>query len=300
MALGGAALLPPAARPAAAAIAGRILYAHDGNLWLYAQGTVRQLTAGAIYRQPSWAPDGRSIVVSWLGENHSDVATLDAAGRMVRPWTRNSSPVQATASSWAFWPAFAPDGRRVVFAADSDSYDFALWLLDLATGGLRRVAWSGGGNGGATRASWAPDGRRLAVAASRDGTRQIWVLDLTTGASQQLTRHAGGAYDPAWSPDGRAIAYIAREEGYHGLWLVRPDGSSARRVSRPGLHRAPAWSPDGRQLAYLLHQGAGFDLWTAQVREASDGFQLADVQQATRDADADAVAGLAWGPDERP
>jgi TolB protein len=293
----GALALPALSPAATAAASGRILFVRDGNLWLHSDGAMRQLTAGAVYRQPSWSPDGTTIAVAWVGENHSDIVTLDARGQLARQWTRYASRVRATASSWAFWPAFAPDGRRIVFAADSTTYEFALWLLDTATGGLRQIAWNGGGRGGATRASWAPDGRRLAVAATLDGTRQIWILDVNTGAAQQLTRHQDGAYDPAWSPDGRAIAYVAREDGYHTIWLVRPDGSRARRVSSAGLHRAPAWSPDGRRLAYLAHHSQSFDLWTAEVRETPDGFQLADARQLTRDANIDAVAGLAWGPD---
>lgn len=291
------ALGTPATAPAAtAAMAGRILFVRDGNLWLHSEGSTRQLTAGAIYRHPSWSPDGETIAVTWVGENHSDLVTLDANGRLLRQWTRYASRVQATDSSWALWPAFAPDGRRIVFAADSTTYEFTLWLLDTATGALRQIAWYGG-RGGATRASWAPDGRRLAVVAAPDGTRQIWIVDLSTGASQQLTRQKDGAYDPAWAPDGRAIAYVAREDADHNIWLVRPDGTNASRVTPSGLHRAPAWSPDGRWLAYLVHQGQSFDLWTAEVRETAAGFQLTGARQLTREAGIDAIAGLAWGPD---
>jgi TolB protein len=47
--------------------------------------------------------------------------------------------------------------------------------------------------------SWAPDGRHLVFVSDRSGVRQLWVLDVESGRTRQLT-HGGSVRRPAWSP----------------------------------------------------------------------------------------------------
>ena len=47
--------------------------------------------------------------------------------------------------------------------------------------------------------SWAPDGRHLTFVSNRTGAKQLWVVDIETGRSRQLTRGASVRL-PAWSP----------------------------------------------------------------------------------------------------
>jgi TolB protein len=47
--------------------------------------------------------------------------------------------------------------------------------------------------------SWAPDGRHLVFVSTRSGVRQLWVMDVESGRTRQLTRGAPVRL-PAWSP----------------------------------------------------------------------------------------------------
>jgi TolB protein len=46
--------------------------------------------------------------------------------------------------------------------------------------------------------SWAPDSRHLVFTSSRSGVKQLFVVDVETGRTRQLTR-AGGSRLSAWS-----------------------------------------------------------------------------------------------------
>jgi serine/threonine-protein kinase len=54
----------------------------------------------------------------------------------------------------------------------------------------------------------APDGRRIAFAASRRGIPQLWVRDLTTADTHALPGTEGGVL-PFWSPDGGQLGFFA-------------------------------------------------------------------------------------------
>jgi WD40 repeat protein len=54
----------------------------------------------------------------------------------------------------------------------------------------------------------APDGRRIAFAASRRGIPQLWVRDLTTADTHALTGTEDGVL-PFWSPDGGQLGFFA-------------------------------------------------------------------------------------------
>jgi dipeptidyl aminopeptidase/acylaminoacyl peptidase len=100
--------------------------------------------------------------------------------------------------------------------------------------------------------SWSPDGRSVAFASNRDGTFQIYVLNVTDCAVRQITRGTTFAYGPDWSPDGRRLVFERNDGGDSDLWIVAADGSGLRRLTRgPSTPRResfdlfPDWSRRG-------------------------------------------------------
>ena len=114
-----------------------------------------------------------------------------------------------------------------------------------------------------------PDGSRLAVVRAdltrprvtsdadpgrRSVVRDLWVFDLSTGASTQI---ASGPelWDSVWSPDGSQIAYSSYREGCRGLYRKASDGTGAEQLLYQhhlgvvGL-RVTDWSPDGKFLTF--------------------------------------------------
>jgi Tol biopolymer transport system component len=142
--------------------------------------------------------------------------------------------------------------------------------------------------------SLSPDGRRLAIAASGAGKRQLWVRSLDTLEPQALPG-TEGAQDPFWSPDSRFIGFFAEgklrkvaaaggppqtlcdaSDGRGGSWnrdgviVFAPTASSAiyrvaaaGGVASPvtsleatggGIHRFPEFLPDGRRFLFLANR----------------------------------------------
>jgi Tol biopolymer transport system component len=139
-------------------------------------------------------------------------------------------------------PAISPDGKRVAFEALNQ-----LWLLEI---------------GGAATALtndqfykqapvWSPDGTRLAYSSDKDGTANVYVLDLATRKERRLTnlRESAGL-NPVWSPDGKQIAYQSQEGT---VYVIDAAGGAPREVIRttyePGR---PSWSANGKALSLAV------------------------------------------------
>ncbi|GAC1386105.1 MAG: S9 family peptidase [Herpetosiphon sp.] len=80
----------------------------------------------------------------------------------------------------------------------------------------------------------------------------LYLLDLATGGSRQLT--SGNAMDsmPRWSPDGSQIAFMSTRDEKPQIYVISPVGGEARRVTNltQGVGAGPVWSPDGRTIAF--------------------------------------------------
>lgn len=143
----------------------------------------------------------------------------------------------------------------------------------------------------------APDGRRLAYPAARQGLVSLWLQDLSSGDARSLPS-TDGAAAPFWSPDGTRIGFLAAGRvraidlasgsisdlaeapfGRGGAWneagdlVFAPGGASGlmRRTADGAIaplttldreagdsaHAWPTFLPDGRHVAYLVTASDG-------------------------------------------
>lgn len=124
-----------------------------------------------------------------------------------------------------------------------------------------------------------PDGSQVAFWSTRDGSTQLYVMDIDGSDQRRLTTHVQAdnpheRFPPSWSPDGSLIAYESNHDhpatcNCTNIYVIRPDGSGNRRITTAaGIDAGPTWSPDGRRLAFArqdLSVTAYPEIWVATV-----------------------------------
>jgi Tol biopolymer transport system component len=206
------------------------------------------------------------------------VRGFDGAGRL---------PVRGLVS-----PVISPDGRTFVFTALGD-----LWSL--ADGKATRLTE---GSAIEMDAQWSPDGRWLVYASDQLGTMDLWLREMTSGATRQLTRNTGGAALPAWAPDGQSVVFqVQRGLGTEMQRVVVATGAvSTIRANLFQPSRA-TFSPDGRTIAV-----AALRANSARFREGRNDILLFPtdgggdrwvVPPAARGIGSRGIDGPVWSPD---
>jgi len=169
--------------------------------------------------------------------------------------------------------AFAPDGRRLVFAAQHGGRD-VLYVYDVeARRVTRRLEFE---LNGIANPTWAPDGQRIAFTGLDGGISDLFVTDLQ-GRLLRLTRDRYADLMPAWSPDGRSIAF-ATDRGpdtdferlsFGNLRVAVYDLDSDRIRVLPhqeqGRNLNPVWAPDSRSLVWVGDRTGTHDLYLFEL-----------------------------------
>jgi len=233
---------------------------------------------------PRISPDGAWVAYT---VRTKDLENDRSETRLWMVSTSGGEALPMTAKGSSVWrPRWSPDGKYLTFMANSRGQGSQVFTLDLRGGErvqLTSVKQSVEGY------EWSPDGKRL-VLVIRDPKPKakvpgpwvidrlqikedyqgylnrlrahLYVFDVETKATVQITSGDYEDYDPAWSPDGSLIAFTSNRTGepdgnYNSdIWLVKSDipvekQKPVRLTSNRGSDDGPIWHPDGKRIAYI-------------------------------------------------
>ena len=239
---------------------------------------------------PSLSPDGNKLAFvkskadREKNETHSQIMMMSLPDGAFREFTQGRKDNQ---------PRFSPDGEMIAFIREDEKDRKQLWLIPSSGGEARQLTDL---PGGASDFAWSSDARRLAFVSDDDpddhdhkkdprvrvvrriryqhdlgGWRgdafhHIFVVDVETGETRQLTDGEGDDSAPVWSPDGTRIAYVSDRRydrdvtHFTDACVVPAVGGVPQRWSQ-GLYGvgAVAWSPGGDKLAVIGSDDA--EMW---------------------------------------
>jgi TolB protein len=99
-----------------------------------------------------------------------------------------------------------------------------------------------------------PDGKQIAFSSNRSGFWDLYLLDLASGKTTQLTDTPDYESAPAWSPDGAFLAYETYRNDALQI-VIGPSSDPAHnavQLTDSGVSSySPAWAPGGRQIAFI-------------------------------------------------
>lgn len=222
---------------------------------------------GGQAETPRWSPDGSFIAyfrstldrrsglfrIAPDGRELGRAARIDANGALAL-----RSPREAVVAITEVWRE-----HRV--------YD-DLWLVDLETGGRRRLT----DGARATDPALTPDGAAV-VYVRRDtgGAMRLARRPLAGGPEELLFSRPGAQlYAPEPSPDGRRVVFGLHADGHRDLALWE-DGKVTRITDDDAIDASPTWTPDGRFVLFSSDRGGIYNLYaweaaTGAIRQVTN------------------------------
>jgi dipeptidyl aminopeptidase/acylaminoacyl peptidase len=232
-----------------------------------------------VLSDPQLSPDGRQAAYVVTTADFRRDAYASAV--WCAPTNGSAPPLQLTSGPRDDAPRWSPDGQQLAFVRTVGDHPSQLHLQPVAGGEAHRLAEL---PGGVVDPQWSPDGTRIAVTSVVDGgstgprrhapvvldrlqykadgqgligarRSHLFLVDVASGKSTQLTSGDISVSDVQWSPDGSELAFAASVgedrdlTACSSVFVVPADGGEPVQLTpATSLLAAPTWSPDGEHL----------------------------------------------------
>jgi len=172
------------------------------DVWIFdaAGGLGTRFTSHpAIDAGPVWSPDGRTIALFSLRNNHPDIFLKQASGE-----TEEKVVYESTGSKYP--SDWSPDGRFLLLQKVNAQTNIEMWVLPME--GDRKPYPFIKANYGVRQGQFSPDGRWVAYSTNESGKWEIVVAPFPgPGGNWQVS--SGGGTEPRWRRDGKELFYLA-------------------------------------------------------------------------------------------
>jgi dipeptidyl aminopeptidase/acylaminoacyl peptidase len=235
--------------------------------------TVDQILSLKRVAAPQISPDGRLVAYTQRDTNWDDNAYETEIWIADVESGKTYALTNAKKSSQS--PAWSPDGSRLAFVSDRTDKR-QIYAIDPRGGEAEPLTTLEDGVGSF---AWSPDGKSIAYTVTEPKSAELkdrdkkygefkvveqdyrmthlFVLDIATHATRQLTKGAFTVGSFNWSPDSKAIAFDHRlngspaSSGSADISIVSVADASVRKlITQDGPDSNPVWSPDGARIAF--------------------------------------------------
>lgn len=203
-------------------------------------------------RQPSYSPDGKSVLFSSNRSGNLDLWISNADGGVKRV-------TDDGAEDWD--PAFTPDGKKIVWSSGR-SGNLEIWAANADGSAAKQISKDGVD---AENPTATPDGW-VVYNSFNPKTPGLWKVRLDGTQAKQIVN--GRTALPEVSPDGQYVAYLSQSRTANAEIRVArvSDGQDMGFAIRArGTRRTAAilgrarWMPDGKSIAYLAQNDEGIN-----------------------------------------
>ncbi|WP_241499057.1 TolB family protein [Rufibacter ruber] len=167
-----------------------------------------------------------------------------------------------------------PDGSKLIFSMLGD-----LYLLPIGGGKAEQLT---DGMALDVQPRFSPDGKSIVFLSDRDGNDNVWIMDLATKKTRQISKSKNENFQAAeWTPDGE---YLVVSQGRRNLKLHlyhKDSGGGTQLIKTPETLKTvePAFGNDSRYIWYARRTGAWN--YNAQLPQ----YQLATFDRETGETD---------------
>ncbi|MGJ3238110.1 MAG: DPP IV N-terminal domain-containing protein [Anaerolineae bacterium] len=240
------------------------LHPNSRTAWMLVALTV-MMSAGmvALLHLASNSAEGRILFTQFDGQDY-EIFAMDLDGN-IEQLTDND--VDDWAAGWS------PDYSQIAFRSDRDGMT-RVYVMDADGSNVRDVSPDflyAGEWGRAGIPSWSPDGQSLAFEAINLNEPvqdfDIFVVNLRSGALDQVTDYAGNEWHPDYSPDGTRIAFAhdgPSLDCYNDcdIYVMNADGTHVKQYTNtPGMDVFPQWSPNGYHIMFHSERSGNSDIF---------------------------------------